>query len=59
MEKLMVSEDFEVSDFKKSVQLAIANGYETAWLGCYLCNPVTFEELKILNIEGNKITFEH
>jgi len=61
MEKLMGSEDFEeieVSDFKKSVQLAIANGYETAWLGCYLCNPVTFEELKILNIEENKITFE-
>ena len=57
----MSEEDFievEVAEFYNFVELALANGDQSAWGGCCLFNPITSEELKITNIEGGIITFE-
>ena len=51
-------EEIEISDFKKSVQIALANGYENVWLNCYLCNPITLEETEVMGVEGNNIFIE-
>ena len=49
--------EIEVSDFYKSVLLALSNGFQTPWQDCYLCDPKNYDELLILSAENNTITF--
>ena len=41
--------EIEVSDFYKSVLLALSNGFQTPWQDCYLCDPKNYDELIKLN----------
>jgi hypothetical protein len=49
--------EMEVSDFYKSVLLAVANGFQAPWENCYVCDPKNYDELSIISVEQNTITF--
>lgn len=49
--------EMEVSDFYKSVLLAAANGFQAPWENCYVCDPKNYDELSIISVEQNFITF--
>ena len=49
--------EMEVSDFYKSVLLAVANGFQAPWNNCYVCDPKNYDELLIISAEQNTITF--
>ena len=49
--------EMEVSEFYKSVLLAVANGFQAPWENCYVCDPKNYDELLIISVEQNTITF--
>lgn len=56
----MPEDDFieiEISEFYRSVQLAVKNGYVDPYTDCYLYDPNSDVELKICDCKNNRITF--
>lgn len=57
----MPEDDFieiDVSEFYRSVQLAVKNGHVHPYKDCYLYDPNSDLELKIRDCKNNRITFE-